>query len=183
MSARTLLPLTLAAWLLTASTALAGAGGGPSGFGGGGGFSGGGGGSGGSGFSGGGSTCRGDCSMPGWLVGLIVLGIVVFALGAFISALVAAARLRRRRADRVRAVELAAAEAAGDDAAFGADTVREAAAALFSDVQEAWDARDHEQLQRLVGEDLWVEWKRRLADFDRKGWHNRVTVVGVPRVE
>src|SRR3954452_8466433 len=106
MSARTLIPTTLALWLLTATTALAGAGGGTSSFGGGGGgFSGGGG----SSFSGGGSgsTCRGDCSMPGWLAALIVLGLVVFFLGAIVAAVVGAIRLRRKKAARVRAVELA----------------------------------------------------------------------------
>jgi predicted lipid-binding transport protein (Tim44 family) len=28
-----------------------------------------------------------------------------------------------------------------------------------------------------------VEWKRRLDDFERKGWHNRVSVLGTPRIE
>jgi predicted lipid-binding transport protein (Tim44 family) len=46
----------------------------------------------------------------------------------------------------------------------------------------AWDARDREGLARLVGPDLLVEWKRRLDDFDQKGWHNRVEVLGDPRV-
>src|SRR4051794_30745628 len=184
MSARILLPSTLVAWLLTAGTALAGAGGGTSGYGGGGGFSGGGSSSGGSGFSGGGgSTCAGDCSMPGWLVMLLVLGIIIFVFGAFIAAFVASVRLRRRKAERVRAVELAAAEAADEDAAFAAQSVRDGAAALFVDIQDAWDARDHERLQQLVGKDLWSEWERRLADFDRKGWHNRVQVVGMPKVD
>ena len=36
-------------------------------------------------------------------------------------------------------------------------------------------------LARLVGPDLLVEWNRRLDDFDRKGWHNRVEVLGDPR--
>ena len=28
-----------------------------------------------------------------------------------------------------------------------------------------------------------VEWGRRLDDFERKGWHNRVKVVSGPEVE
>ncbi len=182
MSARTLVPTTLAAWLLIAATAFAGAGSGTSSYGGGGSFSGGGG----SSFSGGGSggsTCAGDCSMPGWLAALIVLGIVVFLGGTLIMAAVATVRLRRRKAARVRAVELASAEAADDDAAFAADLVRKEAAELFVALQEAWDARDHDRLQQLIGKDLWAEWKRRLADFERKGWHNRVEVVGAPKVD
>ena len=46
----------------------------------------------------------------------------------------------------------------------------------------AWDARDRQGLARLVGPDLLVEWKRRLDDFDRKGWHNRVEVLEDPKV-
>ena len=35
----------------------------------------------------------------------------------------------------------------------------------------------------MIPPDLWVEWKRRLDDFDRKGWHNRVEVLKVGPVE
>ena len=35
--------------------------------------------------------------------------------------------------------------------------------------QEAWDGRDVERLSTLVGDDLLVEWKRRLDDFEAKG--------------
>ena len=31
--------------------------------------------------------------------------------------------------------------------------------------------------------DLLVEWNRRLDDFDRKGWHNRVEVIAEPEVQ
>ena len=54
--------------------------------------------------------------------------------------------------------------------------------ALFRAAQMAWDARDRQGLARLVGPDLLVEWERRLDDFDRKGWHNRVEVLEEPNV-
>src|SRR4051794_668595 len=57
------------------------------------------------------------------------------------------------------------------------------AAALYLETQAAWDARDRDRLQELVGGDLLVEWQRRLSDFDRKQWHNRVKVHGTPQVE
>jgi predicted lipid-binding transport protein (Tim44 family) len=35
----------------------------------------------------------------------------------------------------------------------------------------------------MIPPDLWTEWERRLDDFDRKGWHNRVEVLRVGPVE
>ena len=131
--------------------------------------------------AGGGSSCRGDgCAVSGTVVLAIVAAALVFFV---IPAAIAGMRARRRRRERVRRVELASAEAAGDDEAFAADAVRPAAAALFVELQAAWDRRDRERLQVLVGPDLYVEWARRLDDFERKGWHNRVSVVGEPGVE
>ena len=62
------------------------------------------------------------------------------------------------------------------DPAFASERVRSDAASLFAATQAAWDARDRERLGQLVGPDLLAEWTRRLADFARKGWHNRVAV-------
>jgi hypothetical protein len=90
---------------------------------------------------------------------------------------------RRRVAERERRVELAAAEASEDDPAFAPDVVRPQAAKLFTDIQSAWDAGDRGRLRELVGPDLFAEWERRLDDFDRKGWHNRVQVLDQPKVE
>ena len=61
---------------------------------------------------------------------------------------------------------LAAAEAAEDDPAFAADRVNSEAAALFKNIQLAWDGRDRPRLRELIGGDLLVEWERRLDDFD-----------------
>jgi predicted lipid-binding transport protein (Tim44 family) len=83
----------------------------------------------------------------------------------------------------VAAVRLASAEAAEDDPAFAAERVEADAAALFAAVQVAWDARDRRALADLLGPDLLAEWTRRLDDFDAKGWHNRVGVLGTPSVE
>jgi predicted lipid-binding transport protein (Tim44 family) len=102
---------------------------------------------------------------------------VVFLAGAF--AAWRTARKRRRRSERVH---LAAAEAAEDDAAFAPDTLVPAAVKLYKDVQKAWDARDRKRLRRLVGDDLFVEWSRRLDDFDAKKWHNRVRVIDEPEI-
>ena len=162
------LALALSALLVLAPAALAAAGGGSSGFGGGGG----------GGFSGGGGS--GDDGGGGLLLfGLIAVGFIAFLLVGAIGR----ARYRRRRRRRVERVRAAAAEAAEDDAYLAADAVGESAAKLFMSCQEAWDARDRERLAQLVGQDLLVEWRRRLDDFDRKGWHNRVEVIAGPEVE
>ena len=55
-----------------------------------------------------------------------------------------------------------------------------AAGRLFGDAQLAWDARDRKRLAELVGDDLLIEWLRRLDDFDKKGWHNRVEILETP---
>ena len=49
--------------------------------------------------------------------------------------------------------------------------------------QAAWDARDDARLRALLSPDLLVEWRRRLADFAARGWHNRVEVLEVSSVE
>ena len=90
---------------------------------------------------------------------------------------------RRRVAARERRVELAAAEAAEDDEAFAPELVRSQAAGLFVDIQSAWDAGDRVRLRGLVAPELLAEWERRLDDFDRKGWRNRVRPIGEPTIE
>jgi predicted lipid-binding transport protein (Tim44 family) len=147
---------------------LAQAGSGSSGFGGGGG--------GGGGSFGGGSSGSGE--------GDPIVVLVVFGLfGAFLLYLaIHTVRYRRKLRERDRAVRTASAEAAEDDAYFASDELERHAVALFRAAQMAWDARDRQGLARLVGPDLLVEWKRRLDDFDRKGWHNRVEVLEDPTV-
>jgi predicted lipid-binding transport protein (Tim44 family) len=80
-------------------------------------------------------------------------------------------------------VELAAAEAAEDDPAFSPDAVKPAAARLFAEIQAAWDAGDRRRLAQLVAPGLLAQWERRLEDFDRRGWRNRVQPLGEPTVE
>ena len=151
--------------LLTLIIAQAGSGSG--GFGGGGG--------GGSSFGGGGSSGEGD---P--LVVVVVFGLV----GIFMVYLaIHTVRYRRKIRERDQRVRSASAEAAEDDAYFAADELERQAIALFRAAQLAWDARDRVALARLVGPDLLVEWNRRLDDFDRKGWHNRVEVLADPKVD
>ena len=140
-----------------------------------GGFGGGGGGGGGGSFGGGGSgSGEGD---P-------IVAVVVFGLfGVFLLYLALhTIRYRRKLRERDREVRTASAEAAEDDAYFASDELERHAVALFRAAQLAWDARDREGLARLVGPDLLVEWERRLDDFDRKGWHNRVEVLEDPTV-
>ncbi len=151
---------------------LAAAGGGSSGFGGGGGGGGGGGFGGGGGYGGGGSA-------PFWVWALIGLAVVLFLVFGWIQTL----RYQRRRRARAEQVRLASAEAAVDDALFDHDTVCAQAAALHGAMQIAWDAQDRTTLATLCGEDLIVEWNRRLDDFNARGWHNRVSPVGEPTVE
>ena len=148
--------------------AQAGSGSGGFGGGGGGGFGGGGGG----GFGGGSSGSGGD---P--IVAVIVFGFFgVFVLYVLIHSF----RYSRKLRERDRRVRTASAEAAEDDAYFASDELERHADALFRAAQMAWDARDRAALAKLVGPDLLVEWSRRLDDFDRKGWHNRVEVLGDP---
>jgi predicted lipid-binding transport protein (Tim44 family) len=92
-------------------------------------------------------------------------------------------RARRRTAKRERRVELAAAVAAEENPAFAPDAVRANATALFKQVQDAWSRGDRAKLSRLVGPDLLTEWERRLDDLARRGWDNRVEVLGEPSVE
>ena len=180
--------------LVLAPTALASAGGGSAGFGGGGGGEGGGGGGGGG---------VGFFILIQILVRIAVLGhglgaLVLIAL--FIAYLVitrvipsaqrswsargdSGPKARRRVAQRSRRVEAAAAEAAEDDPAFEADAVKANATALFKQIQAAWDGGDRARLANLVGPDLFAEWERRLADLDRRGWRNRVQIIGEPTVE
>ena len=93
------------------------------------------------------------------------------------------ARARKRRAERVRRVELASAEAAADDHQFDADIVRRQAGELFGRIMAAWTGRDRRALRASLGDELMVEWERRLDDFDRKGWHNVTTVEHGPSIE
>jgi predicted lipid-binding transport protein (Tim44 family) len=163
--------------LLPAGDVLAAAGGGSSGFGGGGG-GGGASGGGGGGFGGGGSGGAGGGG--GGLIGLLIIGVLVLLFVA--SAIVTTIKVRRKRRAREARVSLAAAEAAEDDAAFAAPAMVSGAQQLFDEVQKAWTARDREHLATLVGDDLFEEWRLRLDDFDRRGWHNRVRPLQPPKV-
>ena len=147
---------------------IAQAGGGSSGFGGGGG---------GGGFGGGGGSSGSGEGDP--IVAAVVFGLFgLFLLYLFIHSV----RYRRKLRERDKRVRTASAEAAEDDAYFAAEELERHAVALFHAAQMAWDARDRPALARLVSADLLVEWNRRLDDFDRKGWHNRVEVLADPKV-
>jgi predicted lipid-binding transport protein (Tim44 family) len=95
----------------------------------------------------------------------------------------AAGPRRASRRKREEAVEVAAIEASIEDPAFEPESVKAATVALHKAIVEAWTARDRDALAKLVGPDLMVEWKRRLDDFDRKGWHNITQRLGDPTVE
>ena len=137
----------------------------------------GGGGGGGGGFSGGGGSSGSGEGDP--LVAVVVFGLFgLFLLYLLIHSI----RYRRKLRERDSRVRTASAEAAEDDAYFASDELERHAVALFRAAQMAWDARDRAALRRLVGPDLLVEWNRRLDDFDRKDWHNRVEVLGEPSV-
>ncbi len=90
---------------------------------------------------------------------------------------------RRESRRRERRVELAAAEAEDENPIFGPSAVREAAAALFTDIQRAWSDDDRIALRGLITPGLLIEWERRLDDFERRGWRNHVEPVGEPKVQ
>jgi len=184
--------LALALALLAAPAALAAAGGGSAGFGGGEGGGGGGGG------RGAGLYILIQILIRIAILGhglglLIVIGLIVLAVlytqvapkaRNFAAARASAGRAQTRRtAHRERRVELAAAEAAEEDPAFAPDVVKPAATRLFMDIQAAWDADDRARLARLVAPGLRAEWERRLDDFARRGWRNRVQPLGEPAVD
>lgn len=154
---------------------VAAAGGGTGGFGGGGG--------GGGGFSGGGGGGGrgGTFSLPG-LILLIVLALLFFG-GSALLVKVRAARRRAAREAREEEARLAAAAAAEDDMWFQPDNVQHEAAELFLAIQVAWSSNDLATLEPMVGRELMVEWRRRLEDFERKGWHNEVKPTGSVRVQ
>jgi predicted lipid-binding transport protein (Tim44 family) len=186
--------VAIAAVLIGAPEAFASAGGGSHGFGGGGGEGGGG---------GGGGRGVGIYILFQILIRIAVLGHGLGALFLIALALVWfafrrmgpqtrgfwSARQRSGRAARAntkrreRRVQLAAAEAAEDDPAFAPDVVKPAAAALFMEIQGAWDTGNRQTLQRLVAPELLDEWEQRLDDFQRRGWRNRVQPIGAPTVE
>ena len=159
--------------LVLVELALAQAGGGSSSFGGGGG------GSSGGGSSFGGSGSGSGSGEGGWVGAVIVFGVFgLIALWVIVSAIRFRIKLNRREG----AVHRASAEAAEDDAYFAGDQLETDAGKLFREAQTAWDARDRERLSQLVSKELMYEWKRRLDDFDRKGWHNRVEVLDEPQI-
>jgi len=140
------------------------------------------GGGGGGGFGGGGGGFGGGSSGSGG--GDPIVAVIVFAFfGVFVLyVLIHSFRYSRKLRERDRRVRTASAEAAQDDEYFASDELVRHAVALFRAAQMAWDARDRAALTKLVGPDLLVEWNRRLDDFDRKGWHNRVEVLRDPEV-
>jgi predicted lipid-binding transport protein (Tim44 family) len=123
----------------------------------------------------------------GLLLFILILVIVFFVLPRVLAwwrrQRTAGVVSRRRVAARERRVELAAAEAAEDDAAFAPERVRSQAGRLFVEIQSAWDAGDRVRLRGLVAPELLAEWERRLDDFDRKGWRNRVRPIGQPSID
>ena len=190
---RLLISLLLAAavLLVAAPSALASAGGGSAGF------SGGGGGGGGGGAN----------AFVLFLVFRVIIELTIATHGLFLIVLAVAAAFwwittrgmpgfmaywgahqrqgrahRRESRRRERRVELAAAEAEDENPIFGPAAVREAAARLFLDIQQAWSRDDRIALRGLIKPELLVEWERRLDDFERKGWRNQVEPVGEPTV-
>lgn len=166
-------------WLGSSTAALAAGGSGSADFGGGGGGSGGGGFGG--GVSGGGAGGGGGAPAGVWIV--IALAVLVVLFGGAVYTWIRILPRRRQVHKREHQVRTAAAIAAQDDPAFAADQVIAYATRLWLDIQDAWEAGDGKRLKHLVGPELWAEWKRRLADLDRRGWHNRVEPMGAPRVE
>jgi predicted lipid-binding transport protein (Tim44 family) len=152
---------------------LAAAGGGSGGFGGGGG------GGGGGGFSGGGGAGSGG----GGSSLIVILIFVVFVLYSLLHGTYLVRRRRRRQRERAAEVERVALAAAEDDADFAPDNVKAKASDLFLAIQDHWSQNDIAGLEKMVGPDLMVEWRRRLADFDRKGWRNKVSPHGPPQVD
>ncbi len=181
MSVRRSLICALLLSAVLPASAFARAGGGSSGFhgggGGGGGFHGGGG-FGGGGFGGGG----GHVHISPVVIGVIVLGVLAIVVLAGLWLFVESFRKWRPVRRRQERVEHAALEAAEEDPALAPEAVHRDARALFFAIQRAWSANDRARLAKLVGPELLVEWDRRLADFERRGWRNVVEPQGEPEL-
>lgn len=118
--------------------------------------------------------------LPWWaVVPLTLLGCAIaFGLIAgfrWLVRLPSEMRLRRR----VHEVETAA----GDAAPYAAQTVHDACARLFAEVQEAWDAGDRERLQRLSDPDLMADWVKRIDGYAAAGGRYRGTVRSGPHLQ
>lgn len=113
---------------------------------------------------------------------VVILVIALLFGGSALMGYVSTQRYKRRFAARVKRVRTASAEAEQDDTHFAHEAVEAEAAQLFRAVQNAWDARDDAALARLAGPDLLVEWRRRLQDFEDKGWHSRAVMQAPPQV-
>jgi predicted lipid-binding transport protein (Tim44 family) len=161
--------------LVAAPPALARGGGGSAGFGGGGGGRGFGGGG---GFYGGGGGSGGAAAF-----GILVAVVLIIVFAVYVHRRMVVLRREHQVSKREHRVAPAAAVAAEDDPAFDSETVHEEAAELFLEIQDAWDAGDRDRLQRLVGPELWQEWKHRLDRFHHMGWRNRVQPIGQPKVK
>ena len=91
---------------------------------------------------------------------------------------------RQRREERERRVVLAAAEAADDDEDFAVDDGQGGGRGSSTARSTAPGRRaTAPRWPRCLGDDLMVEWARRLDDFDRKGWHNICEIQQGPTVE
>ncbi len=119
----------------------------------------------------------------GVIIALIVIGVLLYVAFGFARNRARSVRTLRRLHARVRRVSASAAEAAQDDAAFDTDTVHKEAEQLFRNVQAAWSDDDAGRLSSLVGDDLMVEWNRRLRDLERRGWRNPVEVLGPVHID
>lgn len=191
-----ILALVALAVLVGAPAAFAGAGGGTAGFSGGGG-----------GFSGGGGSGSGK-AFALFIIFRLLIDFIIVTRGAGLIVIIALAAAwyfwvyqvpkmerwwsahqrqgrahRRETKRRERKVELAAAEAEDQNPIFGPAAVREAATALFEEIQKAWSDDNRIALRGLITPDLAAEWERRLDDFERKGWTNKVEPIGEPKVE
>ncbi len=187
-----------AAVLVVPAAAFAAGGSGSAGFssgGGGGGFGGGGGGGGGKGFAIY-LIFRAILDVAIWghgkgLIVLAVLALIYFGYTRFWPRFRANMQARQERGrtshrktrERERKVELAAAEAADENPLFDPDHVRTSAAALFTQIQNAWDQDDRIRLRGLLSQRLAAEWERRLDDLERRGWRNHVELLTDPDVE
>lgn len=121
-----------------------------------------------------------DSDLPWWQqIPLTVLGcLIAFGILWLLYKLVmlpAGRRLRRR----VKAVEAAG----GDDPVFGATAVKEAARALYTEVQAAWDAGDRGALATICHPDLLADWVRRMDENLAAGVRYRVEIAKGPKVD
>jgi predicted lipid-binding transport protein (Tim44 family) len=113
-----------------------------------------------------------------------IVAVLLLVVGGGLLRVLGHARARRATEERGTWVDGpgAGGRTGGRDDPRADESLLAEARALFVAVQEAWDARDDRRMRRLLGPELFADWRRHRDDFEAMGWRSRISVLGAPRV-